>query len=248
MNAGEYARLAEFEDRLWHFAALHGHVRRALRQLGIGGTATLLDAGCGTGGLLRRLRAWHPGMRLRGLDASPVAVEFARRRCDCPIDLGSVLALPHADGLFDVITCMDVVYQFERPGDGYREAARCLRPGGALIVNEPAYRWLWSYHDDQVAGRHRFTRKGIQALLRAAGLRPVDGTYWNCLTLPLIAARRKFLPPPPDGRSDVHAYPWWITGPMRGAMAAEGAWLRLGARLPFGTSVFAVGVKPAATG
>jgi hypothetical protein len=31
-------------------------------------------------------------------------------------------------------------------------------------------------------------------------------------------------------------------------MAAEQAWLRLGARLPFGASVFAVGVKPVATG
>jgi len=46
---------------------------------------------------------------------------------------------------FDFITCLDVVYQLERPVEAYREAARCLRPGGALVVNEPAYRWLWSY-------------------------------------------------------------------------------------------------------
>jgi len=243
MNVVEYARLAACEDRLWHFAALHDHVRRALVRRGLAPGAPLLDAGCGTGGLLRRLRVWFPGADLRGLDCSPVAVELARRRAGCPIDDGSLLKLPYAGGSFEVITCVDVVYQFERPGDGYREAARCLKPGGALLVNEPAYRWLGSYHDEKVGGRHRFTRGEVRAMLRDAGLQPVYATYWNCLALPLIAARRKLLPPPAGGASDVRDYPPWIAGPMQAAMTVERAWLRLGGRWPFGASVFGVGVK-----
>ena len=242
MNIDEYRALAEQEDDFWHFQALHRHVRRTLDAQGIRSSAQLLDAGCGTGGLLRRLQAWFPDAQLCGLDSSAIAVEWARSRCTCPIATASVSAMPHPDDAFDFVTCLDVVYQLARPVEAYREAARCLRPGGALVVNEPAYRWLRSYHDERVGGRHRFVRSEMLALLRAAGLQPVFSTYWNCLPLPLIAARRKLLPPPAAG-SDVRRYPVWIAGLMRGAMAIEGTWLRVGGRWPFGTSVFAVGVK-----
>ncbi len=243
MEAAEYARLAEQEDRLWHFAAAHEHVRRELARRGFGAGRSLLDAGCGTGGLLRRLRAWFPGATLRGLDASPEAVARARARGDCPVDAGSLLELPYADGTFDFITCVDVVYQFDRPAEGYREAARCLKPGGALVVNEPAHRWLWSYHDARVGGRHRFSRRELAARLGEAGLRTVYATHWNCLLLPVIAARRKLLPAPAGGASDVHDYPAWVGRPLAGVMALERAWLLRGGRWPCGTSVFAVAVK-----
>lgn len=242
MDPDEYRRLAEVEDELWHFAALHRHVGRVLRHRGFPPGARLLDAGCGTGGLLRRLHEWFPAGQLEGLDSSEAAVALARARCPCPIATASVLALPHPAESFDFITCLDVVYQLERPAEAYREAARCLRPGGALIVNEPAYAWLRSYHDERVGGRHRFSRAGLGALLRGAGLAPAISTYWNCLPLPLIAARRKLLPPPATG-SDVRPYPPWVARPMSWAMAVEAAWLRMGGRWPFGASVFAVAVK-----
>jgi SAM-dependent methyltransferase len=242
MEADEHRKLAELEDGLWHFTALHNHVGRVLKARGFRPGARLLDAGCGTGGLLRRLHAWFPDAQLCGLDSSETAVAWARIRCACPIEAGSVTAILHPDGVFDFITCLDVVYQLERPAEAYREAARCLRAGGALVVNEPAYRWLWSYHDERVGGRHRFVRAEVLAMLRKAGLEPVFSTYWNCLPFPLIAARRKLLPPP-AAASDVHDYPAWVARPMRWAMAVEAAWLRAGGRWPFGTSVFAVGVK-----
>jgi SAM-dependent methyltransferase len=242
MNDSEMRRLAEVEDRMWHFAVLHGHVRRALERHGLAAGAVVLDAGCGTGGLLRRLGQWFPAARLRGLDASPLAVEIAHERAGCPVDLGTVLALPADDESLDAITSIDVGCQLEQPLAAWREATRCLRPGGVLVVNVPAYRWLWSYHDEQVGSRHRFTRPEIRRQLGEAGLRPVYATYWNCLPLPLIAARRKLFRPPPDG-SDVRDYPRWVAGPMRAMLAAENAWLDAGGRLPFGSSIFAVGIK-----
>ena len=235
--------MAGCEDTLWHYAALHGQVRRALRRTGLPGTAAVLDAGCGTGGLLRRLRAWWPQAGLRGVEYSAFAVGLARERTACPVDEGSVLALPFPDASFDAITCIDVVYQFSEPLEAYREFARCLRPGGVLVVNEPAHRWLYSYHDVSVGGRHRFSRSGLKALLREAGLEPVYSTHWNFLPLPLVWIRRKLLPAPQG--SDVGDYPWWIAGPMRAMMALERVWLDLGGRFPCGVSVLVAARKPA---
>jgi SAM-dependent methyltransferase len=242
MTPEEHRRMAACEDTLWHYAALHGQVRRALRRCGLPADAEVLDAGCGTGGLLRRLRGWWPQARLRGVEYSAFAVGLARERTDCPIDEGSVLALPFADGSFDAITCIDVVYQFPEPAQAYREFARCLRPGGVVVVNEPAHRWLFSYHDVSVGGRHRFSRPELKALLRSAGLEPVYATHWNFLPLPLVWIRRKLLPAPQG--SDVGDYPWWIALPMRAMMALERLWLDLGGRFPCGVSVLVAARKP----
>ena len=244
MNPVEHRRLAELEDRMWHFAALHGHVWGALRRAGVRPDAAILDAGCGTAGFLRRLRDWWPQARLRGVELSVFAVQLARERAPCPVDEGSVTALPFGDATFDAITCIDVTYQLETPVDAYREMARCLRPGGVLVVNEPAHPWLWSYHDERVGGRRRFTRRELVETLRAAGLQPAWGTHWNCLALPLVWGRRKF-GPAPEG-SDVQDYPVWVTLPLRALNALERAGLALGLRFPFGVSVLFVAVKPPA--
>lgn len=242
MSPEEHRRMAGCEDTLWHYAALHGNVRRALERAGLPAAPELLDAGCGTGGLLRRLHGWWPAARLQGVELSPFAVGLARERTACPVAEGSVLALPFADESFDAVTCVDVVYQLPEPAAAYREAARCLRPGGVLVVNEPAHRWLYSYHDVSVGGRHRFSRRELCALLRGAGLEPVYVTHWNCLPLPLVWARRKLLPAPQG--SDVGDYPWWVAGQMRVMMALERWWLGVGGRFPCGVSVLAAARKP----
>lgn len=243
MDPNEYTKLAHVEDTHWHFHTLHDHIRRALASHLPRPDARILDAGCGTGGLIRRLQGWHPGARIEGIDFSPLAVECARRRVpECEIREGSVTNLPCESGAFDAIVSADVVCQVDRPAEAYAEFRRCLKPGGLLVINVPAYRWMWSYHDDTCQTRHRFTRGAIGRLASESGFTTVRSTYWNTLPFPLIALRRKLLPAPAGG-SDVHEYPGWVSLPMRGAMSLESAWLGTGMNLPFGCSVFAVAVK-----
>jgi len=240
MNDTEYHQLAELEDRLWHFEALHDHVRRALTKHKFPPNAALLDAGCGTGGLLRKLGRWFPTAQAHGMDFSPLAVEFARQRTPNSIHEGSVTALPFPAASYDAIISLDVLCQIERAADALAEFSRCLRPGGLAIINVPAYEWLWSYHDDAVQSHHRFTRSELKKLFSDAGLQPVYATYWNTFLFPAIVVRRKFLPPPRDGSSDVREYSPLISAILRTLLATERLWLRTGLTLPFGTSVFVV--------
>ena len=94
MNTEEYLKLTEVEDAMWYFRSLHGHVRRELGAALRPGAA-VLDAGCGTGGLILRLRARHPDWRFAGIDFMPLAVDLARRRCGAGVDLdvASITAL-----------------------------------------------------------------------------------------------------------------------------------------------------------
>jgi SAM-dependent methyltransferase len=246
MNNDEYLKLAEVEDRMWYFRSLHAHVARALAPVVPAGGA-LLDAGCGTGGLILRLRAQDPGWRYAGIDFMPIACDLARQRCGATVDIrvASITALPFADASFDAVVSADVVCQVEQPAVAAAEFFRVLRPGGVVVINVPAYMWMWSYHDDSCQTKHRYTRPEIAALLAGAGFTGAATTHWNALPFPAVWAKRKLFRTARD-TSDVKEYPGIVDAAFGGLMAIEHAWRRLGGTWAWGTSVFGVARKPGA--
>lgn len=244
MNNDEYLKLAEVEDRMWYFRSLHEHVRRELAHA-TGAGARVLDAGCGTGGLILRLRERHPDWHYAGIDFMPIAGELARQRCGPQVDVrvASVTELPFADASFDAVVSADVVCQVENPEVAAKEFFRVLRPGGTVVLNCPAYMWMWSYHDVNCHTKHRYTRPEMAALLGGAGFTGVRTTHWNALPFPALWAKRKLFRSASD-TSDVKEYPKIVDAACGGLMALEHAWRRLGGNWAWGMSVFAHARKP----
>lgn len=242
MQPDEYRKMAEVEDAMWYYRALHRHVLRSLTGQLPSGPAAVLDAGCGTGGLLRRLQAARPDWRLTGLDFSPLACALARERTHATLLEGSIDKLPFADGVFDAVISCDVVCQVTAPELAVREFARTLKPGAVVVMTMPAYQWMYSYHDRAVGNLRRYSRLEVAALLRSAGLTVLQDTYWNMLPFPLAVARRKLLPPAAP-TSDVHLFPRPIEAGFNALMGLEHGWLSWVGRLPFGSSVLTVAKK-----
>ena len=242
MDEAEYYKMAKVEDRMWYYRSLHGHCARLLAAHLGRWSATVLDAGCGTGGMIRHLESMLPAARLTGLDFSPLACRLARSRVRAPIVEGSVTAMPFEAAAFDAVVSADVLYELDSPVAALAEFSRCLRPGGWVVLNVPAYRWLWSYHDVAVRSKRRFVRSEIAGLLAAAGFAVELNTYWNALLFPLIVAKRKLLARATDA-SDVKSYPAPVEATCRCLMAVEHAWLRLGGTWAWGSSILAVGRK-----
>lgn len=246
MKTEEFHKMAAVEDTMWYYRALHGIVGAELATA-LGGKpgAAVLDAGCGTGGLLRRLRAAHAGWACTGLDLSPIACELARARvAGARVVEGSIEALPFPEASFDAVVSCDALCQVENPGAATAELARCLRPGGVAVLTFPAYQWFYSYHDEQVGNRRRHARRGAEELVRAAGLRVERSSYWNTVLFPLVVLRRKLLPAEREA-SDVQVFPAPLEAMCHGVLAVERAWLRRGWPLPFGCALFVVARKPA---
>jgi hypothetical protein len=119
---------------------------------------------------------------------------------------------------------------------------RCLADGGLLVLNLPAYDWMFSAHDRAVHTARRYTRSGLTTLLRSAGFAQVRTSYWNSLLFPLMVLRRKLLKTE-GAASDVMPFPAPIEFLFRAVMRLENFLLRCGVALPFGGSVLAVAIK-----
>jgi len=226
---------------MWYFHALNRRMLLPLAELAKQ-NATVLDAGCGTGGLIKALQGVGAAWTIKGLDYSPVACSYARERTSVPIEEGSIEALPFGDGQFDVVLTADVISQIDDASVALAEFRRVLKSGGILAINVAAYNWMRSYHDDFMDTRHRFRRSELVNLLRQAGFKVTFSSYANMLIFPMIFARRKiFVPRHPT--SDVKPYPPLIEA-FCGSMAAlEHLLLRIGIKLPVGNSVFIVARK-----
>jgi SAM-dependent methyltransferase len=241
VEAREYERLARAEEIMWWFRGLHANLLAALPRERMA-AGPVLDAGCGTGGFLARLAAAIPDANLVGLELDRNAAGVARRKSERPVCVGSVERLPFADSSFEVVVSADVLCHTGVDERGALAAfRRCLRPGGVLVLNLPAYRWLYSAHDAAVANARRYGRREVELMLRESGFAGVRTRYWNTLLFPLMVLRRKLWR---SAESDVTLLPAPIEHAFAAIMASERRLAAHGVPLPFGGSILATAVKP----
>jgi len=241
MEAAEYRKMAAVEDAMWWYRALRANLLALLGKTAARPSTLVLDAGCGTGGMLASLR--QAGIAAIGLELDADAARVARDKGGSPVVVGSIGALPFADQIFEAVVSADVLcHGGVDEARSLAEMRRCLKPGGALLLNLPAYGWMLSDHDRAVDNVRRYTRGGLVRLLARAGFAEISGTYWNTLLWPLMVARRKLLSAA-SGGSDVRPFPGPVDFLFRFLTGLETSWLRCGWSLPFGGSVLIKAVK-----
>jgi demethylmenaquinone methyltransferase/2-methoxy-6-polyprenyl-1,4-benzoquinol methylase len=135
LTGDAYGRLARLYDPVT--APFLDPVRRLAREVLLGrGARRVLDACCGTGRLVRWLRA--ADMAAFGVDASPAMLARARRpRADRPpLARMDVRRLAFADAAFDAAVICFALHEnteADRLAMG-RELLRVVRPGGHLLL------------------------------------------------------------------------------------------------------------------
>jgi SAM-dependent methyltransferase len=247
VNPREYEALYRAEDRHWWFAGVRREIAAGLaREPRL---SRWLDAGSGTGGLLANLRlAGSPAAF--GVEVSPDGIAFSRSRGLRRLARASVSQLPFPAAAFELITSIDVLcHRGVDESRALAEAYRCLREGGLLVLQVPAFEWLRSEHDDAVWTNRRYRRREIGNLLTEAGFVVEASFYRVALLFPLAALRRllsRRRRPEKEARSEVRPAAAAANALFGGILRLEWALAALGLRFPFGLSVFALARKPRA--
>ncbi|MBN8421284.1 MAG: class I SAM-dependent methyltransferase [Verrucomicrobia bacterium] len=246
MKAAEYDLMRAVEDHHWWYAVLHRLVQETLAGR-LPPHARLLDAGCGTGGMLEFLQARMGGLELTGVDAAEDAVRHCHQRGLGAVRSGSVEALEFEDAAFDAVLSLDVLYHAGVDEEkALAEMRRVLRPEGLLVVNLPAFERLRGSHDVAVSGVRRYVSCQVRSLLEHASFEVVMIQYWNAwLFLPLLVWRRMSRTKAGQGtesRSDLKLPPAWLNSLLAGFGRLDAGLCRE-LHLPFGSSVFAIARK-----
>lgn len=256
MRSEDYEQLYALEENFWWFEGMREITSALLDPVCLPAKGRdILDAGCGTGGMLTWLERYAGGGRLAGVDLSPTALDFCRERRHKYLAQASVTALPFADSTFDLVTSFDVLVQV--PGEGederaVREMYRVLRPGGVAFVRAAAYEWMRSGHDEALNTQRRYSLAVLKSRMERAGFRVTRATYANSLLLPAAAIRRLVLKRVglAASGSDVKALPpglAWLNRTLTSALKAEAHFLKSTKKnLPAGLSTICVAEKPRA--
>jgi ubiquinone/menaquinone biosynthesis C-methylase UbiE len=145
VSRGAYHWDAASSSLTKHMAFTSGRFAVVIRQPVKWSGATVLDIACGDA----RLAAYiaEAGARLvAGVDVSHVGLKLGRERwaADQPHSIrratfiqGDGLSLPVASGVFDIVVASEILEHVEDSEVLLREAARALKPEGALIVTTP---------------------------------------------------------------------------------------------------------------
>jgi len=246
MDETLYSVFDASEDTHWWFLARRRIVLTMAESfLPVGGRPRILDVGCGTGSTLKELEKLGPAV---GADISPDAIAYCRHRGCRDVRLVKESELPFAEGEFDFVLSLDVLEHIEDDEKAVREYRRVLKEGGMLLITVPAYRWLWSTHDDINRHKRRYTRRSFKNLLNGAGCPPRRLTYFcTYLFLPVAVVRFAL-----KGLSEY--FHWQKKGldfkiPGRAVnrvceavFASEARWL-VKRDFPFGSSLMAVCLK-----
>ena len=193
MDAQQVVLMSALERNHWWYRATHELVESCILKF-IGRNKTFFDAGCGTGGLLKRLATFG---EVHGCDPDPLCVRLARNKT--PAEYRTNIYERYIEGIhehelqrFDCVTCIDVLYH--KAVKNWRAAigdlCRLLKPGGHLILQVPAFPALHGSHDCAVHGERRFRFAQIQSALEEHGMRPRLMTYRLSYLFPVMFLRR----------------------------------------------------------
>lgn len=184
-----YDRMAAHDTTHWWYRARREVLADYLKRWGkLPRNARILEIGCGTGHNLPMLARFG---EVDAIEIDESARVLASERLGKPVGSSPLPELNGvAPGSYDLVAVLDVIEHVEDDIGALRAMAKCLKPGGKILITVPAHQWMWSAHDVVNHHKRRYSKPTLIAALRASGLRWRKMRWFNSLLFPAAVAAR----------------------------------------------------------
>ena len=182
-----YQDLYDFEEKHWWHIAKRRLMLAFIKSVSGNKKLKILDVGCGTG---KNVETLNPFGEAYGIDKSRQAVAFCKKRKLKRILVGTAESTGFPPSEFDVVTLLDVLEHVDE-AKALTELGRILKPAGYIVINVPAFDWLWSEWDEVLHHKRRYTSSSLHSTLESMGFRVKKISYvFSFLVLPLFIVRK----------------------------------------------------------
>lgn len=209
--------------------------------------ARVLDIGTSSGLMLQELR--DAGFRpdnLFGVDISPQAIANCHQNGFTNTFVMDAHDITFEEASFDILIASDCLEHLERDEEALANWFKLLKPNGRLIVFVPAFKFLWSHHDDVNLHFRRYTNKELRTKLGRKSFTVQRSGYWNFLLfLPIAGVRlltRSLAPNKSTPQGDLEMPGQAVNGVLETLVTTENRLMKV-LRFPFGISTFCVATK-----
>jgi ubiquinone/menaquinone biosynthesis C-methylase UbiE len=173
--------------------ALDRIIERELGILGLKPNMRVLDAGCGTGAITRKIASKVFPAETFGIDIDPLFIDKAKKAAldegtgNIRFELGNIDNLTYDDGFFDLSFCRLVLMHVKNPVKTIAELKRVTRKGGivaasdnddgAIMIYPPAPRFfsLWKKYSHWAKNTEdRYIGRKLYSIFSEAGLKSIE--------------------------------------------------------------------------
>jgi ubiquinone/menaquinone biosynthesis C-methylase UbiE len=167
-------------SRNWAASAL----RRHLRDPG----AVILEVGCSSGFMVRRLHEEWPAATVMGSDFVREPLEkLAGSHPAIPLMQFDLVQCPLPPASIDAAVLLNVLEHIRDDQGAMAQIARILKPGGVAILEVPAGPHLYDPYDEYLQHERRYTASTFRRLIETAGLRAVEQSHLGFSVYPAFA-------------------------------------------------------------
>ena len=189
----EYACAGNIEEAMRLEAqgkALENVVEREIETLGLQSNMKVLDAGCGTGAVTRKIALKVYPEEACGVDIDPLFINEARKLTkdqnikNIKFELGDIDNLKYENATFDLSYCRLVLMHVKNPVKTVAELKRVTKRGGLVAASDnddgtmlcfpqaPKFLELWSKFGQRVKarGEDRYIGRKLFSIFSKAGL------------------------------------------------------------------------------
>lgn len=225
------------EEEHWWFVGRRNIISSLVEKYPKG--SRILEVGCSGGELIKDLNE-NGYKNIFGVDISKKAIELCKKR-----GVGNVYLMDgeslEFDEKFDLIILSDVLEHIGDEKKTLEGLRNSLKKGGKVICFVPAFKSLWSYHDELNKHYRRYTRKRLSSVFEDNGFIVRRKSYWNFFLFFPIYLSRKFINSK-NGKSQLRSHSLLINNLLTNLLKFENLLLK-GFNFPFGISVFLLGEK-----